>query len=53
MTDLGLWVFLSTAGTEMDGVTMRRETAGHLAGKFSRESGGGKALWHQNVCLRH
>jgi len=37
----------------MGGMTMLQEAGGHLAGVFSRESGGGEALMHLNVCLRH
>jgi hypothetical protein len=48
-----LWVFLSTTQVETGGVTMRREGGGHLAGEFSRDSGGGEAHSHSNVCLRH
>jgi len=42
-----------TAALPTGGMTMRREAGGHLAGEFSRESGGGKALRHPNICLRH
>ena len=37
----------------MGGMTMRRETRGHLTGEFSRESDGGEALRHPVVCLCH
>jgi len=37
----------------MDGVTMLRKARGHLAGEFSRESGGGEALRLPNIYLRH
>jgi hypothetical protein len=48
-----LWAFLSTVQVEMDGMTMRREAGGHLAGEFSRESVGGETHSHPYVCLRH
>ena len=37
----------------MGDVTMRREIGRHLGIEFSRESVGGEALRHPNVCLRH